>query len=685
MKQYLADKIRNVAIAGHGSCGKTSLAEAILYTAGATDRLGKVENGNTVCDFDAEEVKRGVAVSMAVAGLEWQGNKVNLLDTPGLFDYATGLHEGIRAADSVLIVVSAKDGVEVGTEKAYKLAQQQGKAVMFFVTKMDAEHADFNKVVEQLREKFGNTVCPLIAPVNDGGVNKYIDLATGKAFVYEKGKTVKVDAPADTVEIEDYKHQIVEAVAETSDELMEKFFMEEEFTREEIIEGINAGLETGKFAPVVCGSAVTLEGIDLMLTAMVEHLPSAKKASGEKTEDGAIEVDENAPLCAYVFKTIADPFVGKMSYIKVISGKLASSVAPTNARTGNTERMGKLLYVCGKKQEDVESVAAGDICVATKLSETLTGDTLCAAERVVSLNKTDYPNATLSMAVVAKKKGEEGKIAQGILRLIEEDPVVAFVNDAETKQQVVSGLGEQHLDVIISRLKSKFGVEVTLEKARVAYRETIRKKVKVQGRHKKQSGGHGQFGDVWIEFEPCDAEGLEFCEAVVGGAVPKNFFPAVEKGLQESIKRGMIAGYPMVGLKATLVDGSYHPVDSSEMAFKTAASLAYKAGIPQASPAILEPIGNAKIYVPDNYTGDVMGDLNKRRGRIMGMNPVGEGQTEIEAEVPMSEMYDFTTILRSMTQGRGSFTLKQERYEQLPQNLEAAVIEEAKALAADDE
>jgi elongation factor G len=691
MKQYLADKIRNVAIAGHASCGKTSLAEAILYTAGATDRLGKVENGTTVCDFDSEEIKRGVSVSAAVASLEWQNTKVNLLDTPGLFDFATGLYEGIRAAGSVLIVLSAKDGVEVGTQKAYRMAREQGKSVMFFINKMDAENADFYKVLDQLRETFGNTVCPLIVPVMDGHrVGSYIDLATHKAFSYENGKTVKIDMPDVADQIAPFEQQIAEAVAETDDKLMDRYFNGEEFTHEEIINGINIGLETGKFSPVVCGSALTLEGIDLMLTALVDHMPSAKNAGNEKALDAdgneiAVNVDIMEPPAAYVFKTVADPYVGKMSYIKVISGKLTAGSTPINVRTGNPERIGKLVYICGKKQDDTQAVPAGDICVATKLSETLTGDTLCAPERIVALHEVGYPHSTLTMAVNAKKKGEEGKIAQGIGRLIEEDPVVTFHQDPETKQQLLTGLGEQHLDVIVSRLKSKFGVEVDLVRPRVAYRETIRDTVKVQGRHKKQSGGHGQFGDVWIEFSPCEADGLTFCEAVVGGAVPKNFFPAVEKGLQDCIRHGTLAGYPMVGLKATLYDGSYHPVDSSEMAFKTAASLAYKAGIPQASPVILEPIANVKVYVPDDFTGDVMGDLNKRRGRIIGMNPWGDGDQEIEAEVPASEMYDFTTALRSMTQGRGNFVQRFERYEQLPQTLEAAVIEEAKALNQDEE
>jgi elongation factor G len=690
MKQYLANQIRNVALAGHGSGGKTSLAEAILFRAGAADRLGRVENGTTICDYDPEEIKRTVSVSLAVAPLEWKGTKINLLDTPGLFDFATGLYEGVRAAGSVVVVLSAKDGVEVGTEKAYKLAQEQGKPVLFFVNKMDAEHADFYQVLGRLRSTFGNHVCPLVVPVMEGeAVKCYIDLIDNKAFVCKKGVASEVPMPDVGDLIEEYQNTIAEAVAETSEELMDKFFGGEPFTREEMIAGINEGLRTGGFAPVLCGSALSLDGIDAMLDALVDHLPSAQDAGAEtgRTPDGdeiEIPCDEKAPMAAYVLKTVADPFVGKLSYVKVISGRLSGEITPINARTGNPERLGKIIYVTGKRQEDVSAVSAGDICAVTKLADTLTGDTLCDPKRVVALREVGYPLATLTMAVAAKKKGEEGKVAQGIQRLIEEDPVVTFVLDAETRQQLLSGLGEQHLDVVVSRLKAKFGTEVELLKPRVAYRETIRKKVKVQGRHKKQSGGHGQFGDVWIEFEPGEGEGLTFAENVFGGSVPRNFFPAVEKGLQDSIKRGVLAGYPMVGLKATLLDGSYHPVDSSEMAFKTAASLAYKAGIPQAGPVLLEPIGNLKVYVPDSYTGDIIGDLNKRRGRILGMNPQNDGSQEIEGEAPMSEMHDFTTALRSMTQGRGSFVLTFDRYEQLPGQLEAGVIAEAKAVEEEE-
>ena len=690
MRQYLADKIRNIALAGHSSCGKTSLAEAILFRAGVTDRLGKTENGTTVCDFDPEEIKRSVSVSMAVVPVEWNNTKINLIDTPGAFDFATGMYEGIRAAGSVIIVVSARSGVTVGTEKAYKLAREQNKQVMFFINKMDSENADFYKVLGQLRTTFGSHVCPMVVPYTEGkGIECYIDLVANKAFVHDNGNRRQGSMPNVGGFVEECRNIISEAVAESDENLMEKFFGGGTFTTEEMIFGINEGLRQGKIFPVVCGSALTLEGIDALLDAIVNHMPSAKNAGSEvaltaEGEEVECQCDILEPLCAYVFKTVADPFIGKLSYVKVVSGKLSNEIAPVNARTGNPERMGKIIYMTGKKQEDVTAVAAGDICAVAKLTETLTGDTLCDPKRVVTLREVGYPLATLTMAIKAKKKGEEGKIAQSIQRLIEEDPVVTFVLDAESRQQLLSGLGEQHLDVVISRLRTKFGTEVELKKPRVAYRETIRKKVKVQGRHKKQSGGHGQFGDVWIEFEPCEGDGLTFAENVFGGSVPRNFFPAVEKGLQESIKSGMLAGYPMVGLKATLVDGSYHPVDSSEMAFKTAASVAYKAGIPQAGPVLLEPIGNLKVYVPDTYTGDIMGDLNKRRGRILGMNPWGDGTQEIVAEVPMSEMHDFTTVLRSMTQGRGSFVLAFERYEQLPGQLEAAVIAEAKALAEEE-
>lgn len=687
MRQYLAGKIRNVALAGHGGSGKTSLAEALLFKAGASDRLGRVEDGTTVCDFDAEEIKRKVSVSSAVAPFAWGSTKINLVDTPGLFDFASGFYEGVRAVESVLITVSGKDGVTVGTEKAYQLALEQDKARMVFVSKMDTDNADFYKVLEELKATFGPSICPIVVPfVENHKVLCYINLIDNKAYTYnDKGEPSETAMPDFGHRLEGLRVAISEAVAETDEELFEKYFSGEQFDRDEIIRGIHTGVKNGTITPVLCGSAYTMEGVDMLLDAIVDHLPSAWESGSEMAEDAEgnpieVECTDEAPLSAFVFKTVADPFVGKLSYVKVVSGKLASDSNPLNVRTGQSERLGKIIYTKGKKQEDTAFITAGDIGAITKLSEAITGDTLCDPKRIVKFEPTKFPHPTLAMAVKAKNKGDEGKVAQGMQRLMEEDPSIYFEQDAETKQQMLSGLGEQHLDVIVSKLKSKFGVDVELKQPRVAYRETIRKKVKVQGKHKKQSGGHGQYGDVWIEFEPCDSDGLVFEENVFGGSVPRNFFPAVEKGLQDCVKKGLLAGYPMVGVKATLLDGSYHPVDSSEMAFKMAASLAYKAGIPQASPVLLEPIGNLKVLVPDTYTGDIMGELNKRRGRVLGMNPTDNGLQEIEGEVPMSEMADFTTVLRSMTQGRGSFILKFERYEQLPSNLEAQVIEEAKAL-----
>ena len=691
MRQYLAGKIRNVAIAGHGSSGKTSLAEALLFKAGATDRLGKVSDGNTVCDFDPEEIKRKVSVSSAVAPFAWGSVKINLIDTPGLFDFAGGVYEGVRAAESVLICVSARSGVTVGAQKAYKLADKMKKSKLFFINKMDAENADFYKVLEDLKSNFGPSVCPIVVPVVENHkVQCYINLVDNKAYKYnDKGEPSEVAMPDTGHRLEGLIGAISEAIAETDEALFEKFFSGEKFTRDEIIKGIHVGVHTGTITPVLCGSAQTLEGIDMLLDSLVDHLPSAWEAGAETaiSQDGEpveISCTDEAPLAAYIFKTVADPFVGKLSYFKVVSGKLANDVSPINSRTGEPERLGKLIYISGKKQEETAFISAGDIGAVTKLSSSITGDTLCDARRVVSFERMEFPAPSLSMAVKVKNKGDEGKVAQGMVRLMEEDPTIRFEQNNETHQQIISGLGEQHIDVIVSKLKSKFGVDIGMSKPRVAYRETIRKPVKVQGKHKKQSGGHGQYGDVWIEFSPYDGEELLFEENVFGGSVPRNFFPAVEKGLQESVKHGILAGYPVVGLKAVLVDGSYHPVDSSEMAFKTAASIAYKTAMPQASPALLEPIGNLKIYVPDSNTGDMISELNKRRGRVLGMNPTDDGLQMIEGEVPMSEMGDFSTVLRSTTQGRGNFTLTFERYELLPSQLESAVIEEAKKMMEEE-
>lgn len=691
MKQYLAARIRNIALTGHSDSGKTSLAEALLFKAGASDRLGKTSEGNTVCDFDPEEIKRKVSVCTAVAPFAWGSTKINLIDTPGLFDFAGEAAQGVRAAESLLIAVSGKSGVDVGTEKAYKMAKDLSKATLFFVSKLDVEHSDFYKVFEELKSTFGPSVCPIVVPyVEDQQVKCYINLIDIKAYTYDdKGEAHEVDMPDFGHRLDGLTAAVSEAVAETDESLFEKYFSGEQFTRDEIIRGVHTGVTNGSISPVLCGCSTNLQGIDMLLDCIVDLLPSpwekgaevAVDAEGEPVE---VPCTDEAPLAAYVFKTIADPFVGKLSYVKVISGKLAADSAPINSRTGQPERLGKIIYIRGKKQEDTAYITAGDIGAVTKLAATETGDALCDPKKVLSFDPIHFPHPCLTMAIKAEAKGDEAKIASALQRLMEEDPTLAYENNAETHQQLISGLGEQHLDVLVSKLKNKFGVSVSLEVPRVAYRETIRKKVKVQGKHKKQSGGHGQFGDVWVEFEPTVGDDLVFEEKVFGGAVPKSFFPAVEKGLQDCVKHGVLAGYPVVGLKATLVDGSYHPVDSSEMSFKMAASLAYKAGMPQASPVLLEPIGNLKVYVPDSNTGDIIGDLNKRRGRVLGMNPANDGLQEIEADVPMSEMSDFATAIRSMTQGRGYFTLEFARYEQLPSNLEAKVIEEAKKFASEE-
>ena len=690
MNQYQANHIINLAVAGHSGAGKTSLAEAMLYLSGASDRRGKVGDGNTVCDYDPEEIRRKSSISAAVAPLEWKNKKINLLDAPGLFDFEGGMMEAMRAADTVLVVISGKDGVAVGTEKAVAAAEKRDLAKIFFVNGLCDESARFYRVFEDLKAQFGPSVCPVVVPyIQDGQANIYINLLEYKAYDYSGGKPVAVAMPDMGDRLEGLRTAIYEAVAETDDELFEKYFAGESFTPEEVILGVSKGVKAGTITPVFCGDAMLMRGMEQFLDGLCWLAPTAQDKAGELGVDVdgnpvELPVNEDGAAAAIVFKTVADPFIGKLSYLKVISGKISTESQLINMRTGNPERVGKTVMMVGKKQVDVKYIGAGDIGAIPKLAATNTGDTLCAPLRKVTLEGVEYPTPTLSMAIVPQKKGEEDKVAQGMLRLSEEDPTLGFSTNAETHEMVLSGLGEQHLDVAVSKLKAKFGVDVSLKKPKVPYRETIRKTVQVQGRHKKQTGGHGQFGDVWIEFSPCDSEGLEFGERVVGGSVPKGFFPAVEKGLRECIQKGPLAGYPVVGLSAVLYDGSYHPVDSSEMSFKTAAALAYKAGMPQANPVLLEPIGHLKATVPDANMGDIMGEVNKRRGRVLGMEPAGHGRQTVEAEVPMAEMHDFTTFIRQCTQGRGSFTFEFERYEEAPQNVAQKVIEEAKAEAGDN-
>ena len=683
MKAYNAENIRNIVLAGHGGRGKTSLAEAMLYLSGSADRLGRIADGTTVLDSDPEEKKRKASVSTAVAYTQWKDTKINIIDTPGLFDFAGGMSEGMRAAECALIVTAAGCKYDVGAEKAFKAAEKRNIARMIVITKTDAENTNFYKTISLLREVHGNKICPVVVPYYDASgenVEAYVNLITKKAYKYENGKAVEVPTHADEF-VDEMNTVLCEAVASTDDELMEKFFEGEEFTPEETIKGLKAGVADGSLYPVFGCSGYNLDAVDILLDGICSIAPAAsvltETAEDENGDLVEVKCDSEAPLAAICFKTIADPFVGKMSFFKVVSGVLKSDSQVVNMRTGESERMGKVVFVKGAKQEDAQSVPAGDIGIVTKLAGVKTGDTLCAPSRKLTLEKVEFPEPCLSMAVKVRKKGEEDKVAAGLARLMEEDPTISFVINKETREQVLSGLGEQHLDVIVSKLKSKFGVEVDLKVPKVAYRETIRKKVEVQGRHKKQSGGHGQFGDVFIRFEPCDSEDMIFAEEVFGGSVPKNFFPAVEKGLRDMAK-GVLAGFPMVGVKATLYDGSYHPVDSSEMAFKTAAAIAYKNGIPDANPALLEPIGSLRAYMPDEKMGDMMSDITKRRGRVLGMGPAEDKMSEIIAEVPMAEMGDFATVLRSVTHGRGYFKFTFERYEEAPTSVALKVIEETK-------
>ena len=684
MKTYAPDQIRNIALAGHASKGNPTLLEAMLHLAGATERAGKVADGNTVTDFDAEEKKRHISMASAVASIEYKSKKLNFIDTPGLFDFEQGAFEGLRAAETAVIVVSARSGLAVGAEKAFKNAGSRRMARVLVTTKMDDDRADFYKSFNGIVAKFGTAACPVVVPIISGGkVAAYYNMIDGKAYAYADGKRTESDAqPDDAPRFAAVQAVFTEAVASADEELMEKYFEGEELTPEEKIRGLKAGVADGSIIPVFALSGLAETACDLLLDFLAEVCPAPKSEYAADADGEPIELtpDPNGPLAAVCFKSVADPFIGKLSYFKVISGKITAATPAYNARTGKEERMGKLVSVFGAKQTDISELSAGDIGAVTKLGGFATGDTLCSAAQVVTLDGVHIPSANYAMAVEVAKKGEEEKVASGLSRLCEEDPSLHFGVNNETHQQILSGLGEQHLDVAMARLKSKFGVEATLVQPRVAYRETITMKVSAQGRHKKQSGGHGQFGDVFIEFEPYDTEELVFAERVVGGAVPKNFFPAVEKGLRESMQKGVLAGYPMVGVKATLFDGSYHPVDSSEMSFKTAASLAYKEGIPKAMPVLLEPILTVTATVNDEAMGDVIGDINKRRGRVLGMTPSGDGSQEIMAEVPESEMSTFSTAMRQMTQGRGSFTTAFARYDRCPEHIAQKIKAEASQL-----
>lgn len=688
METFKYEKIRNVALLGHGGCGKTTLVEAMAYTQGITTRQGKVEEGNTISDFDKEEVKRRFSISTSVVPIVWEDTKINFLDTPGYFDFVGEVEEALQAADAAVIVISAKAGVEVGTMKAWDLCERFKLPRIFFVTDMDDDNASYREVIERLEELYGKKIAPFHLPIREN------ETFVGYVNVVKmKGRRFTTKSQYDECKIPDYskeyldryRESLMEAVAETSEELMEKYFNGEDFTKIEMSSALRSSVSDGSIVPVLMGSGLHAQGTNMLLEAIDKYFPSPNRCviTGINTKQNSTfsaDYDANKEMSARVFKTIADPFIGKFSLVKVCSGILKADSVIYNARTEAEEKISRLYILRGKEQIEVKELYAGDIGAIAKLNDVATGDTLSTKACPITFDQLKISTPYTYQRFNTKNKGDDDRVSQALAKIMDEDLTIKLVNDKENHQTLLYGIGEQQLDVVVSKLLARYKVEIELNKPRIPYRETIRKKVKVQGRHKKQSGGHGQFGDVHIEFEPSgDLETpFIFEEKIFGGAVPKNYFPAVEKGLAESVQKGPLAGYPVVGIKATLVDGSYHPVDSSEMAFKLATIQAFKQGIMEATPILLEPIAALKVVVPERFTGDIMGDLNKRRGRVLGMNPMSGGKQEIEADIPMAELYGYSTDLRSMTGGMGEYSYEFTRYEPAPSDVQAKVIEENK-------
>lgn len=675
MNVYKTEDVRNVVILGHGGCGKTTLVEAMAYVSGAISRQGKVDDGSTLSDFDKEEIKRQFSINTSVVPIVWENTKLNILDTPGYFDFIGEVESAVSAADAAVIVVSGKSGVEVGTIKAWEICEKYNIPRMIFITDMDLDNASFRQAVEDLKAQFGKRIAPFHQPIRENekfvGFVNIVKMA-GRRFTslteYED-----FDIPEYSKEnLKGYREELMEAVAETSEEYMERYFNGEEFTLDEILGALKENVKTSGMVPVLMGSGLNAQGVRVLLQDMVQYLPSPAECeiSGMKADGSefAADYDVTKPFSARIFKTIADPFIGKYSLIKVCSGVLKSDAAVYNAEKDAEEKLSKLYIMQGKTPIEVKELNAGDIGAVAKLSCVATGDTLSTKANPITYEKPVYPTPYTYMRYKTKNKGDEDKVSGALAKLMDEDVTLKAVNDTENRQTLLYGIGDQQLEVAVSKLLNKYKVEIELSKPKFAFRETVRKKVRVQGKHKKQSGGHGQYGDVHIELEPSgdNNKAYVFEEKIVGGVVPKNFFPAVEKGVQESVIKGPLAAYPVVGVKVTLVDGSYHPVDSSEMAFKTATMLAFKKAFLEASPVLLEPIASLKVTVPDKFTGDVMGDLNKRRGRVLGMTPTADKKQIVEADIPMSELFGYATDLRSMTGGMGEFEYEYSRYEQAP-------------------
>ncbi len=686
MSKIITDRIRNVALLGHGGCGKTSLNEAMLYISGVTDRLGKIGDGNTVSDYDAEEIARKFSLSGSVANLTWKDIKVNVLDTPGYLDFSGEVSQMLRVADSAVIVVDAKSGIQVGTELAWDAATEADLPKAFFINKFDDNEARFAKVLDALHDKWGKKICPLTIPmVKDGVVVGAIDLVDMDAHIFDKNGTHSIcPIPEESMEAaEKYHEMLLEAVASANEDLMEKFFGGEDISHMECVNGVHEGIIHGDIVPVFCGAATKLWGVWTLLNHITESFPrhTAKKqelivdASGD---EDTMDINVDGEPAIFIFKTVADPFVGKMNFFKVMNGTLKKDSELTNRTTGDTEKIGKIYTLIGKKQTEVTELVCGDIGMTAKLSNTNTNDTLTWGTNF-SYSKIAFPTPYLAQAMVPASVADESKISQAIARMTEEDLTIRYENDSETKQMIVYGMGDMHLAVLAARLKARFGANIKYDVPKIPYREKITKPADVEGKHKKQNGGSGQYGHVKIRFAPSEKEGLTFTVSVVGGTVPKNFYPAVEKGLVDAMTKG-VAGFPLINLAADLYDGSYHAVDSDEVSFRTAASLAYKKCLEVAKPVILEPVGEMKIRVPEDMVGDVMGDITKRRGRVMGMNPAAKkGYTVVEAEAPKSELLDYPIALRAMTQGRGSYDYQFVRYEEVPAANAKKIIDDYKA------
>ncbi len=683
MKNYETDRIRNLALVGHSGSGKTSITEAMLFKTGAIKRLGRVEDGNTVSDFDKEEINRGVSIGLSVAPAEWEGYKINLIDAPGYFDFEGEVMSALRASEAALLVVDASAGIEVGTEKYWDYCEKIGLPRIIYLNKIDKENINFNQLVADLHVQFGKKVTPLLLTLTDeaGNTNGVIDIVDKKAYRYKGFEKEEVEIPEiRMLEVEEVYNQLEEAVALTDDELMEKYFNGDKFTEEEFRRGVTAAMLSGTVVPTLVGSSTNGLGIDLLMEVIVKYMPAPNEEKANigfrPVEGENRKVDVKEPFSAVVFKTISDPFVGKISIFKVLSGKYKKDDEIYNASKDKIGKPAGLFFLRGKNQIETNEVVAGDIGAFSKLEMTQTSDTICDKNNKILYKRIKYPQACLTWAIKPESKNDEDKIGHALQKLQEEDPSFKTERNAETKQMTISGIGNVQLQIVLDKLKTNFGVKADVIPLRIAFRETIKGKSDVQGRHKKQSGGAGQFGDVFIRFEPI-ADGFEFAEEVFGGSVPKNYFPAVEKGLQECMEKGVLAGYPVVGIKATLYDGSYHPVDSNEMAFKLAAAIAFKKGIEAAKPILLEPVMNLVTLVPEAYMGDVMGDINKKRGKILGMEPQEDGNQKIIAEAPYAELFEYAIDLRSMTQGRGSFTMEFARYEEVPPMNAQKIIAEA--------